>query len=268
MPLPVLIAARNEAQWLRGTLTSLPRDGVEPIVIPNGCTDDTAAIAENFGATVLNCPEEGKMQAIQTGIRHLGQRSVEPFVTLDADSQVMFPQHWLGTMLRERSNVDVTRPAVVIGPTVYRGIGLRALVGTARLFYLYHQQRLEKDLGPYCGRNMLIDPHRADLVAALLDLDKLWYGEDQAIKDIVVDHGGNSLKSASLCAAVRSDGSRLPSVWSCLIPGGFQRAHEEVVKSYLAEAPPGSRPYKPVMDRIFGPEEVADMVVTPLPANN
>lgn len=265
MPLPVLIAARNEAPWMGRTLDSLPRDGVEPIVIPNGCIDDTAAIAESFGATVLHCAEEGKMQAIQTGIRYLGERSVEPFVTLDADSQIMFPSRWAGCLLSERAKIDTAKPAVAIGSTIYRGVNLTAVARTARHFYMQHRDRYQNSRGYYCGRNMLIHAMRPEVVEDLLDLGPIWFGEDMAIKDKIVEHGGNSYKSTRLFGTVYSDGVRLMPFRFKFSRESRRQNRERLIASYLAEAPPGSYPYAPSIQRNLGDSHP---ILDAQPANN
>ena len=75
MKTPVLIAARNEAVTVGRLLERLPADLVEPIVIANGCTDDRAAVAQSFGAVVLEREEPGKLPALQDGVRHLAERN-------------------------------------------------------------------------------------------------------------------------------------------------------------------------------------------------
>lgn len=51
MKIPVLIPARNEAAFIADTIASLP-ESTEPIVIPNGCSDETESIAIENGATI------------------------------------------------------------------------------------------------------------------------------------------------------------------------------------------------------------------------
>ncbi len=81
MKTSVLIPAHNEAGYLPACLSALlasePLPGsAEVIVIANGCTDDTAAIAQGFaakaeakgwGMTVLDLPSGGKLGAWNAG---------------------------------------------------------------------------------------------------------------------------------------------------------------------------------------------------------
>ena len=69
MNLSIIIPAFNEADYLPSTLDSIQRASerlrdrvdveVEVIVVDNNSTDDTAAIAEAMGATVIGEPGEG-----------------------------------------------------------------------------------------------------------------------------------------------------------------------------------------------------------------
>jgi len=57
----VIIPARNEERFLPATLGALfqseyPKDQFEILLIDNGSTDATIAIAKSFGVTVLECP--------------------------------------------------------------------------------------------------------------------------------------------------------------------------------------------------------------------
>jgi glycosyltransferase involved in cell wall biosynthesis len=64
MKTPVIIPAYNEEQNIHKLLRSLPSELVDPIVAVNGSTDNTADIAESFGAKVYSLPEQGKLPAI------------------------------------------------------------------------------------------------------------------------------------------------------------------------------------------------------------
>jgi glycosyltransferase involved in cell wall biosynthesis len=58
------------------------------LVVDDGSTDDTAAIAEAAGATVLRQrPNQGKGAALRAGFRWALDKDIEAVVTLDADGQ-------------------------------------------------------------------------------------------------------------------------------------------------------------------------------------
>jgi glycosyltransferase involved in cell wall biosynthesis len=100
MKTPVVIAALNEERNIGRTLDTLPRDLTEPIVVVNGSSDNTAAIARRFTDQVYDLPEQGKMPAIQFAMKRLGNRALDPFIVLDADSAPIFPRHWSDAMVK------------------------------------------------------------------------------------------------------------------------------------------------------------------------
>lgn len=83
-----LIPARDEAETLPVLLERVRVSGADParvVVVDNGSTDDTAAIAEHTGAWVASEPHRGYGRACQRGIRVLSADPPEVVVFLDAD---------------------------------------------------------------------------------------------------------------------------------------------------------------------------------------
>ena len=83
----VVIVAHNEAavlgRCLRGLLDQAEPGEFEVVVVPNGCTDDTAGIAREFpGVRVLELAEPGKSAALNAGDRMV---TGFPRIYLDAD---------------------------------------------------------------------------------------------------------------------------------------------------------------------------------------
>jgi len=112
----VVIPAYNEAEFLPGALRSLacqdyPGD-YEVIVVDNGSTDDTARIALEHGARLVQEPEAGVCHARQAGTVCA---SGEIVVSTDADTT--FPPSWLSTIDRE----FLARPScvAVAGPCTF-----------------------------------------------------------------------------------------------------------------------------------------------------
>ena len=85
--LSILMPAKNEAEGLRRVLPRLRQTypDAEIIVMDDGSTDDTAAVAREHGALVLGTPYSmGNGAAIKRGARHAGG---EILVFMDADGQ-------------------------------------------------------------------------------------------------------------------------------------------------------------------------------------
>jgi glycosyltransferase involved in cell wall biosynthesis len=87
MRISLILPAKNEAEGLRRTLPGV-RDvlpDAEIIVVDDGSTDETAAVAREFGATVLSSPYSmGNGAAIKRGSR---AATGEILVFMDADGQ-------------------------------------------------------------------------------------------------------------------------------------------------------------------------------------
>ncbi len=85
----VVIPAHNEEKYIGKCLSAVKSaakyvpDSVEMIVVANRCTDKTAAIAERFGAHVLNNEDKCIAAVRNTGVRAARGEIV---VTIDADS--------------------------------------------------------------------------------------------------------------------------------------------------------------------------------------
>jgi hypothetical protein len=83
-PASVLVAARDEAEWITSTVEELRRafPEAELIVADDGSRDQTAAVAERMGARVLRLPARGKGQALSLAER---RARAGPVLVCDAD---------------------------------------------------------------------------------------------------------------------------------------------------------------------------------------
>lgn len=240
MSIPVLIAARNEANSIGQTLKSLPKD-VEPIVLVNDSHDETVDIAQSYGATVLERQQAGKVGALQMGLHYLGERAVDPFITLDADTRPVFPNRWVASLLAGRQAIPAEQPASVVGLLVFHS-NSSALLRTSRLVLHQYLTRTSQQAGSFSGGNMLIHPRQTSVVQAIGKMPEYWPGEDVAIKDEIVNGGGSVIKTLSVGAVALTDGSRMPSLSKTII-NGRQHVRDYMRESYLSDAPAGSRPY-------------------------
>lgn len=87
MQLTVLIPALNESARVGAVIERARRYG-GVIVVDDGSTDGTDAVARRAGATVMRHPlNRGKGAAVRTGFAHILGTACDAVVTLDADGQ-------------------------------------------------------------------------------------------------------------------------------------------------------------------------------------
>ena len=82
-----VIPAHDEAPRIAAVVEQATRH-VPVVVIDDGSADDTGAVAEAAGATVIRQhPNQGKGAALRAGFRHALAAGVDAAITLDADGQ-------------------------------------------------------------------------------------------------------------------------------------------------------------------------------------
>jgi glycosyltransferase involved in cell wall biosynthesis len=93
--LSIVIPALNEEKYLPDCLLSLKNQDwhgeIEIIVVDNGSTDNTSAVAAGHGARVIACATRGVAYARQAGAE---QARGDVIVQVDADT--VYPRRWLG----------------------------------------------------------------------------------------------------------------------------------------------------------------------------
>jgi glycosyltransferase involved in cell wall biosynthesis len=84
----VVVAAYNEAERLAATLRALVASGAEIVVVDDGSTDATGAIAAAYPVWAIRHPVNcGQGAALRTGITFALARGADVIVTFDADGQ-------------------------------------------------------------------------------------------------------------------------------------------------------------------------------------
>jgi len=84
----LIVRAYNEASVLPSTLELLQSLGYSIIVVDDGSTDETQAVAEQFPVHYLRHPVNlGPGAALQTGISYAVAKRADVIVTFDADGQ-------------------------------------------------------------------------------------------------------------------------------------------------------------------------------------
>ena len=143
-----IVPARNEAGAIGGVVDEIRRrhPGFDVVVVDDGSTDETAAIAAARGAAVVRLPFNlGIGGAVQTGFRYALEHGYELAVRLDGDGQ--HDPAELGKLLGpvERGEADVvTGSRFVPGASGYRPPLARrfGIVFFARLVSLLTRQRV------------------------------------------------------------------------------------------------------------------------------
>jgi glycosyltransferase involved in cell wall biosynthesis len=124
--LSVVIPTRNRAEWLAGALASIDRTAgtrleVEKIVVDDGSTDDTAAVAGKYGAKLLASPRRGASAARNAG---MAAATGEFLLFLDDDDELL-PDH-LGPhleMLRRDPTLDAVFGQVQLADQHMEAVG-------------------------------------------------------------------------------------------------------------------------------------------------
>lgn len=84
----VIIPAFNEEEAVGSVVRDIPKDWVREIIVCNNLsTDDTALVAQQAGATVVDAPEKGYGNACLYGLAYVAKKEVSPdiIVFLDGD---------------------------------------------------------------------------------------------------------------------------------------------------------------------------------------
>jgi hypothetical protein len=226
------------------TILALEREvmEVEPIVIVNGSTDCTADTARYYGATVLESPE-GKMPAIQEGLRYLGKRALDQVLILDADTRPL-TRHWSSHMYDELTNLPSDSPAMVWGPYAYKADINPLLAGfftatTARVSWADRHKDKPRTIR---GGNTGLYIKKAELLEEIMSLSNYWPREDVAIFDLMKANDTMHTVTFNPNGWALTSGYRIKDTIKRNVK---DRQHRSLVtdNSYADDAPKDSKPY-------------------------
>ncbi len=171
MRVAVIIPARNEEAALPGVLTEIPKEAVDlVVVVDNGSSDGTAAVAGAAGVWVVHEPRAGYGYACAAGVQTATGQGAEALVFLDADGS--FDAAQIPDLL---APIEAGQADLVLGSRTGGGMEPGAMPAHARfgnrlvsrLMGLLYGLRVT-DLGPFRAI-------RADLVPRL-SMREMTYG--------------------------------------------------------------------------------------------
>ena len=131
----VVIAAYNEVGVIARVVGEVRRCGYTVLLIDDGSTDATAAMAEKAGAVVIRHPVNlGQGAALQTGIEYALREGADVIVTFDADGQHRVADIDVLIDAMAKHNVDFVFGSRVLGGAINLPPTRRLLLKAATLF--------------------------------------------------------------------------------------------------------------------------------------
>lgn len=133
MKILAIIPAYNEADNIRAVIEDLRSFGGDMLVVNDGSTDDTAAVAKSLGAHVISHPFNlGIGGTVQSGLRYAHERGYDMAIQFDGDGQHRADQIHKIVELVQRGEADL-----VIGSRTLPGgykMGVTRWIGS-RMFH-------------------------------------------------------------------------------------------------------------------------------------
>ena len=166
MNIDIIIPAFNEEKAIGNVLAEIPKALVrEVIVVSNGSTDNTVAVAENAGATVLLEPRRGYGQACLKGMEYIAAKAEKPDIVVFLDGDYSDYPEELPSVVKPilEGGMDMVIGSRALGDREQGSMQPQQVFGnwlaTTLIRYLYGERFT--DLGPF----------RAIRYSALLQLD-------------------------------------------------------------------------------------------------
>ncbi len=148
----VIIPALNEEGSIAKVIQDIPQNIVsEIIVVNNGSTDNTAVVAQQAGARVLEEPRRGYGYACLKGIAYAESQNPDILVFMDADYSD-FPEE-LPLLLEPiyEQNMDMVIGSRALGNKEFGSMTIPQIFGNwlaTKLLYLFYGLKFT-DLGPF-----------------------------------------------------------------------------------------------------------------------
>lgn len=135
----IIMPAYNVAQILKKTISELPRNGIdEIIVIDDGSSDDTAQVALSLGLTVIRHPQNrGYGAAQKTGYRAAIKRGADITIMVHGDNQYdpsLVPQFI--AKIKSEGFEAVTGTRMILGDVLTGGMPLWKYISNRFLTHL------------------------------------------------------------------------------------------------------------------------------------
>ncbi len=231
MLVSVVVPAFNEAEYIRACLQALRRQEhpdfeVEILVVDDGSTDQTAAIARQSGARVISQARQGVSGARQSGFEAARGEIV---ASMDADS--MPSPDWLARLVRELASapdtVGVYGPIRLCGGKRYEEWASYSLGG----LFFWLNNCIRKPM--FSGSNFAVrrqawarvggfDPSWASSEDTLLSLKLAQIGRVKFCWEIVVPTSARRIREGYWSICKRSVSNYVRVIWFHAPPLPFQ----------------------------------------------
>jgi glycosyltransferase involved in cell wall biosynthesis len=215
---PVVVCAHNEAADIGSTLVSLAmsdRD-MRPIVVDNGSTDETAAIAETMGATVLSEPRPSKMRAYKAALGFL-DADIMGRTVLFTDADTIVGTRWAERLSNFVETLDEGDGGIAFGLVMFSHSQSRLTNSVRNLSHSFGQlrSRMSKGIKPPIARGANCAIHFDDdgaILERLLGMRHDVFPQDQAVRDAIIELGGLTGADLHPDSTVLSRGDRYGSI--------------------------------------------------------
>ncbi len=250
MKTQVLIPAKNEGQRLSVLLERLPRHQVEPIVAVNGSEDDTAEVARRYTDRVFEFEASGKLPAIQSTLKQLGERALEPMMLIDADTVPLLPEAWHRIGLRALTSNN--HPVMMSAPVIFRQNKAGRMAPLVRSAFRYVQTASTRSEvrhtgvgGAQYGPNMGMRLFSKLALDTVVELPNIWPEMDVAHTQVVME----SHPLATFEQLIHPFASALTPEPAAMQPisewiKNSASAHEATRRAYRESGPEGTTTYQ------------------------